>query len=71
MVAGVPPIDRPVTIVPPLTPFTDDLNVNYDQLRGVIDYVVDDCNASMVVAAGVEAQEYQYLDMAARPWSLA
>lgn len=66
MVAGAPPIDRPLTIVPPLTPFTDDLKVNYDQLRGVIDYVVDDCNASMVVAAGVEAQEYQYLDMSAR-----
>jgi len=66
MVAGVPPIDRPVTIVPPLTPFTDDLKVNFDQLRGVIDYVVDDSNATMVVAAGVEAQEYQYLDMSAR-----
>jgi len=49
------------TIVPPLTPFTEDLKVDYDALRVGIDYVVERCRAEMVVAAGVEAQEYQYL----------
>jgi len=59
-------IRLPGAIVPPLTPFTDDLKVDYDALRRMVDYVVDDCNASMVIAAGVEAQEYQFLDFAAR-----
>ncbi|HVZ52812.1 MAG TPA: dihydrodipicolinate synthase family protein [Pseudolabrys sp.] len=54
------------TIVPPLTPFTDDRKVDYENLRRMVDYVVEDCNASMVVAAGVEAQEYQFLSMAER-----
>jgi 4-hydroxy-tetrahydrodipicolinate synthase len=66
MATALPRIDRPQTIVPPLTPFTPDLKVDYDQLRKLVDYVVIDCRASMVVAAGVEAQEYQYLDGAAR-----
>lgn len=56
----------PGTIVPPLTPFTEDLRVDYDRLAGIVDYVVEDCGASLVVAAGVEAQEYQYLDFEAR-----
>jgi 4-hydroxy-tetrahydrodipicolinate synthase len=51
----------PGTIVPPLTPFGADLTVDYDALKVIVDYVVERCNASMVVAAGVEAQEYQYL----------
>lgn len=62
----LPPIDRPITVVPPLTPFTTDLKVDYEQLKKLVDYVVVDCRATMVVAAGVEAQEYQYLDGAAR-----
>ncbi len=66
MASDLPPITRPMTVVPPLTPFTEDLKVNYDVLRSVVDYVVDDCEASMVVAAGVEAQEYQYLTWEAR-----
>jgi 4-hydroxy-tetrahydrodipicolinate synthase len=66
MIAGVPPITRPLTVVPPLTPFTEDLRVDYANLARIVDYVVDDCNASMVVAAGVEAQEYQYLDWEGR-----
>lgn len=49
------------TIVPPLTPFTEDLKVDHDALRVGVDYVVECCRAEMVVAAGVEAQEYQYL----------
>ncbi|MFG1479143.1 dihydrodipicolinate synthase family protein [Xanthobacter sp. V4C-4] len=49
------------TIVPPLTPFTDDLKVDFAALGAGVDYVVERCRASMVIAAGVEAQEYQYL----------
>lgn len=64
--AGNMGIRLPGSIVPPLTPFTEDLKVDYDALRGIVDYVVEDCDASMVIAAGVEAQEYQYLDLADR-----
>ena len=51
----------PGLIVAPLTPFTADLTVDEAALRRQIDYVVDDCRATMVVAAGVETQEYTYL----------
>lgn len=51
----------PGTIVPTLTPFTAELTVDFDALKVIVDYVVERCDASMVVAAGVEAQEYQYL----------
>jgi len=57
---------RPGLVVPPLTPFGADLEVDYDALARGVDYVVDDCDAAMVVAAGVEAQEYQYLDLPQR-----
>ncbi len=66
MASDLPPITRPLTVVPPLTPFDNDLRVDYHALSRVIEYVVDDCNASIVVAAGVEAQEYQYLDWESR-----
>jgi 4-hydroxy-tetrahydrodipicolinate synthase len=66
MTMAKPKIKLPGTVVPPLTPFTEDLRVDYDKLAGIVDYVVADCGASMVVAAGVEAQEYQYLDFEAR-----
>lgn len=59
-------VPRPITVVPPLTPFADDLSVDMERLEGIVDYVVEDCNASWVIVAGVEAQEYQYLDPAAR-----
>lgn len=59
-------IRLPGSIIPPLTPFTADLKVDYDALARAIDYVVEDCDASMVIAAGVEAQEYQFLDLSAR-----
>ena len=59
-------LNLPGTIVPPLTPFTADGRVDFDALKGIVDYVVEDCDASMVIAAGVEAQEYQYLDFEAR-----
>jgi 4-hydroxy-tetrahydrodipicolinate synthase len=51
----------PGLIVAPLTPFTADLKVEESSLRRQIDYVVKDCRATMVVAAGVETQEYTYL----------
>jgi 4-hydroxy-tetrahydrodipicolinate synthase len=53
-------------IVAPLTPFTADLKVDEPALRRQIDYVVGDCGATMVVAAGVETQEYTYLSLEAR-----
>ena len=57
---------QPGLIVAPLTPFTADLNVDEPALRRQIDYVVRDCGATMVVAAGVETQEYTYLSFEAR-----
>src|SRR5215475_4220454 len=56
-------MDRPGLIVAPLTPFTSDLKVGAPALRRQIDYVVTDCQATMVVAAGVETQEYTYLSL--------
>jgi 4-hydroxy-tetrahydrodipicolinate synthase len=57
---------QPGLIVAPLTPFTADLKVDEPALRRQIDYVVRDCAATMVVAAGVETQEYTYLSLEAR-----
>jgi 4-hydroxy-tetrahydrodipicolinate synthase len=51
-------MQTPGLIVAPLTPFTRDLGVDVEALRRQIDYIVDDCKATMVVAAGVETQEY-------------
>jgi len=56
----------PGLIVPPLTPFNDVQQVDYESLRTQIDYVIDDCNAAIVVAAGVEAQEYHFLSLSER-----
>lgn len=50
-------------VVPPLTPFTSDQRVDVEALAAGVDYVVEQCDATMVVAAGVEAQEYQYLTL--------
>ena len=54
------PSQTPGLIVAPLTPFTSDLKVDEPALRRQIDYVVADGGATMVVAAGVETQEYTY-----------
>lgn len=51
----------PGLVVPPLTPFRDDLTIDYDVLRREVDYIVEDCGAMMVSAAGVETTEYHYL----------
>ena len=56
-------MDTPGLIVAPLTPFTAKLDVDEPALRRQIDYVVEDCGATMVVAAGVETQEYTYLSL--------
>ena len=56
----------PGLIVAPLTPFTADLTVDEGSLQRQIDYVVRDCGATMVVAAGVETQEYTYLSLEQR-----
>lgn len=50
-------------LVPPLTPFDANLKVDRAALKRCVDYVVTDCGAQMVIAAGVEAQEYHYLSM--------
>jgi 4-hydroxy-tetrahydrodipicolinate synthase len=57
---------QPGLIVAPLTPFTADLKVDEPALHRQIDYVVRDCAATMIVAAGVETQEYTYLSLEAR-----
>ncbi|MBE0625904.1 MAG: dihydrodipicolinate synthase family protein [Burkholderiales bacterium] len=54
---------KPELVVAPLTPFTGDLKIDAAALKREIDYVIEDCGATMVVAAGVEAQEYTYLGM--------
>src|SRR3989475_6612236 len=59
-------VEKPGLIVPPLTPFTADLDADEGALRREIDYVVRDCRATMVVAAGVETQEYTYLSLEQR-----
>lgn len=57
---------EPALIVAPLTPFTADLKVDEKALRKQIDYIVDDCRSTIVVAAGVETQEYTYLSFEER-----
>lgn len=54
---------RPGLLVAPLTPFTADLKIDLQALDREIDYVLQDCGATMVIAAGVEAQEYTYLSL--------
>jgi 4-hydroxy-tetrahydrodipicolinate synthase len=56
----------PGLIVAPLTPFTAELKVDEPALQRQIDYIIKDCRATMVVAAGVETQEYTYLSLAER-----
>jgi 4-hydroxy-tetrahydrodipicolinate synthase len=51
----------PELIVAPLTPFTAALTLDEKALARQIDYVIEDCRATMIVAAGVETQEYTYL----------
>ena len=59
-------MSKPELVVAPLTPFTSDLAIDQAALEREIDYVIEDCGATMVVAAGVEAQEYTYLGLPER-----
>jgi 4-hydroxy-tetrahydrodipicolinate synthase len=59
-------MQAPGLIVAPLTPFTPGLTLDEPALQRQIDYVVKDCRATMVVAAGVETQEYTYLSLEQR-----
>ena len=59
-------MSKPELVVAPLTPFTGDLKIDAAALKREIACVVGDCGATMVVAAGVEAQEYTYLGLAER-----
>lgn len=45
-------------LVAPLTPFTQNLEINTHALGRQIEYIVASCGATMLIAAGVEAQEY-------------
>jgi 4-hydroxy-tetrahydrodipicolinate synthase len=56
-------MERPGLIVAPLIPFDSELKIDQPKLRRQIDYVVEECRATMVVAAGVETQEYAYLGL--------
>lgn len=53
-------------VVAPLTPFTSTGAIDWPALRVQIDYIVETCRATHIVAAGVEAQEYQFLEHATR-----
>jgi 4-hydroxy-tetrahydrodipicolinate synthase len=53
-------------LVPPLTPFTKDLRIDVEALHLGIDYIVDHVRPTTVIAAGVEAQEYQFLSFEER-----
>lgn len=53
-------------IVAPLTPFTAELKVDEVRLQQQIDYIIGDCGATMLVAGGVETQEYTCLDFGQR-----
>ncbi|CCB63401.1 MULTISPECIES: dihydrodipicolinate synthase family protein [unclassified Hyphomicrobium] len=54
-------IRRPGILVPPLTPFTADWKVDYAALKNGVDAVVEHSQPALIIAAGVEAQEYQFL----------
>lgn len=59
-------LNIPGTVAAPLTPFNTNLDVDYGLLKKEIDYVVDSCKADAISVAGVETQEYQYLNSADR-----
>jgi 4-hydroxy-tetrahydrodipicolinate synthase len=64
----MPQIDwkLPGNIVPPVTPFDARGRVDLAALRREVDYVLTTARPAAVCVAGVEAQEYQYLDEAGR-----
>jgi 4-hydroxy-tetrahydrodipicolinate synthase len=54
-------IRRPGILVPPLTPFTPKLKVDNSALKKGVDAVIARSKPALIIAAGVEAQEYQFL----------
>ncbi len=60
---GMPELDVrwPGILVPPLTPFTTELKVDNAALKKGVDVVVERSKPAFIIAAGVEAQEYQFL----------
>lgn len=60
------PWNLPGNIVPPVTPFDANGKVDVAALRREVDYVVAAARPAAICVAGVEAQEYQYLDEAGR-----
>ena len=57
---------EPGLIVAPLTPFTTELAVDEKALARQIDYILASSRPTMIVAAGVETQEYTYLSFEER-----
>ena len=57
---------EPGLIVAPLTPFTTDLVVDDKALARQMDYIIASSRPTMIVAAGVETQEYTYLSFEER-----
>ena len=57
---------EPGLIVAPLTPFTPALELDEKALARQIDYIVASSRPTMIVAAGVETQEYTYLSFEQR-----
>ena len=57
---------QPLLAVPPLTPFSTDLELDEAKIGAHVDYVIRACTPSLLVAAGVEAQEYHYLSFEQR-----
>lgn len=66
MLHGIDDWKLPGNIVPPVTPFTEDGRVDYAALAREIDYTIASSRPAAICVAGVEAQEYQYLNDAER-----
>jgi 4-hydroxy-tetrahydrodipicolinate synthase len=59
-------IKTPGIIVPPLTPFTSSLKIDFGALEAGVNGVIERCDPDLIIAAGVEAQEYQFLPFGER-----
>lgn len=59
-------VRRPGILVPPLTPFTAKLKVDYVALKKGVDAIIERSKPALIIAAGVEAQEYQFLSFKER-----
>ncbi len=59
-------LSRPGILVPPLTPFNAKLKVDGAALKKGVDAVIERSKPALIIAAGVEAQEYQFLSFKER-----